>query len=118
MSVSESYDLRPSIPILRLFRARAKLNRERDLAEKLATTSVDVVRNQPGFIGFLDAGPANDTDRNFVFATLWKDVDAIKATFGQEWRVPLLPPGYAELIEDCSVEHYHLTEFSLSGGPA
>jgi len=42
------------------------------------------------------------------------DAGALKARFGPEWRVPLLPPGYAELIEDCSVEHYRLTEQSLA----
>lgn len=44
-----------------------------------------------------------------MFATIWRDADAFTAFFGQEWRVSLLPPGYAELIEVCSIEHYHLT---------
>jgi hypothetical protein len=40
-------------------------------------------------------------------------VDAIRARFGHDWRSSFLPPGYAELIEECSVEHYHLTEQSF-----
>src|ERR1041384_4602997 len=62
---NESYELRPSIPIIRVFRARAKPGREKALAEKLATSSIEVVRGQPGFLGYLAAGPANDHQREF-----------------------------------------------------
>lgn len=102
-------ELRPSVPLLRIFKARAKPGCEAALAAKLATTSAQLVRDQPGLLSFLAGGPANDTDRTFVFATIWRDADALTAFFGQEWRVSLLPPGYAELIEVCSIEHYHLT---------
>ena len=113
VSEDELYELRPSIPIIRVFRARAKRGCEGALAEKLATSSVEVVEDQPGFIGYLVAGPANEHQREFVFASIWADADAVKARFGREWRASLLPPGYAELIEECSVHHYHLTGQSL-----
>ena len=113
MSKDESYELRPSVPIIRVFRARARQGCKRALADKLATSSVQVVQGQPGFFGYLVAGPANESQHEFIFASIWTDADALKARFGQEWRVSLLPPGYAELIEECSVEHYHLTEQSL-----
>lgn len=109
------YELRPSVPILRIFKARAKSGCEGALAEKLATTSAQLVRDRPGLVGFLASRPANDAERDFVFATIWRDADALKAFFGQGWCVSLLPPGYSDLIEVCSVEHYHLTEQFWSG---
>jgi quinol monooxygenase YgiN len=116
MSKNESYELRPSVPIIRVFRAHARQGCKRALADKLATSSVQVVQGQPGFLGYLVAGPANESQHDFIFASIWTDADALKARFGQEWRDSLLPPGYAELIEECSVEHYHLTEQSLGRG--
>jgi quinol monooxygenase YgiN len=113
VSENELYELRPSIPIIRLFRARAKQGCEIALADKLATSSVEVVQGQPGFLGYLVAGPASEVQREFVFASIWTDADAVTARFGEEWRVSLLPPGYAELIDECSVDHYHLTGQSL-----
>jgi quinol monooxygenase YgiN len=110
----EAYELRPSVPIIRVFRARARPGCEKSLADKLATSSVQVVQGQPGSLGFLIAGPANDEQHEFIFASVWADADAIKARFGRAWRVSMLPPGYAELIEECSVEHYHLTGQSLA----
>jgi quinol monooxygenase YgiN len=114
MSMNQRYELRSSIPIIRVFRARVKPGCERALAEKLNTSSVEVVQGQPGFLGYLVAGPANERQREFIFASIWADADAIKARFGAVWRTSLLPPGYAELIENCSVDHYHLTAQSLA----
>jgi len=113
MSENESYELRPSVPIIRVFRARARQGCERALADKLATSSVEVVQGQTGFLGYLVAGPASQHQHEFIFASIWANADAVKARFGEEWRVSLLPPGYAELIEECSVDHYHLTGQSL-----
>ena len=113
VSEHEIYELRPSIPIIRIFRARAKHGCERALADKLATSSVEVVQGQPGFLGYLVAGPASELQHEFVFASIWTGADAVKARFGEEWRISLLPPGYAELIDECSVDHYHLTGQSL-----
>ena len=113
MSENELYELRPSIPIIRIFRARAKQGCERALADKLATSSVEVVQGQPGFLGYLVAGPSSELNHEFVFASIWTEADAVKARFGEEWRVSLLPPGYAELIDECSVDHYHLMGQSL-----
>jgi quinol monooxygenase YgiN len=107
------YELRPTVPILRIFKARAKPGSEGAIAGKLATTSAELVRDQAGLLGFLASRPANDAERDFVFATVWRDADALKTFFGQEWRVSLLPPGYSDLIEVCSVEHYYLTEHLL-----
>jgi len=85
------------------------------LADKLNTSSVEVVQGQPGFLGYLVAGPASERQDEFIFASIWADAEAVKARFGDEWRVSLLPPGYAELIEDCSVHHYQLTGQSFGG---
>jgi len=96
MSSPDRHELRSGVPILRLFKACARPNCESALAEKLATSSVQVVRNEPGFLGLVCAGPANHSDRDFVFASMWRDADAIKARFGHDWLVSFLPLGYAE----------------------
>ena len=118
MPESELYELTPSVPIIRVFRARAKRGCERALADKLATSSVEVVQGQPGFLGYLVAGPASKGRHEFIFASIWADSDAVKARFAEQWRVSMLPPGYAELIEECSVGHYHLTSRALLDAPS
>src|SRR5215475_10849112 len=114
MSKNETYELRPSIPIIRVFRAYARRGCEKALADKLATSSVQVVQGQSGFLGYLVAGPANESQHEFIFASIWADADAVRTRFGAGWRVSHLPPGYAELIVECSVDHYQLTAQSLA----
>lgn len=114
MSEHRSYELLPGVPIIRVFKARARQGCESALAEKLATSSIEVVQHQPGFLGYLVAGPARDEQREYIFASIWVDSDAVKARFGEEWRSSHLPPGYAELIEECFVDHYHLMGQSLA----
>ena len=58
----EFYELRPSVPIIRIFRARARQGCKEALADKLAISSVQAVRGQPGFLGFLAAGTKMSSD--------------------------------------------------------
>ena len=102
------HDQASSGPIVRLFEARAKPGRADELAQKLATTSIEVVRNQPGNEGyFFGRGVAGDHDV-VMFASVWKDLSAVKDRFGADWQHSYLPAGYADLIDECSVRHYDL----------
>jgi hypothetical protein len=101
-------ELKAGVPVMRVFKARAVAGKEAELAEKLATTSVGVVSGKAGFVGHLAGQPAETTGSDFVFITLWKDFSALKAVFGDRWRESFLPPGYAEIIEQHSIEHYEL----------
>lgn len=95
-------------PVLRLFTARAKPGRRDDLAQKFATTSVDVVRDERGNMGYF-YGPSVAGDKDlFVFASVWEDMNAVKKRFGEDWQSSYLPAGYADLIDDCSVRHFDL----------
>ena len=92
-------------PIMRLFEVRVKPGCADDLMGKFATTSADVVRHEPGNKGyFFGQGVAADGDV-VVFASFWRDLEAIKQRFGADWQTSFLPPGYEDLIEDCSVRH-------------
>ena len=97
-------------PIMRLFEVQAKPGRSAELIEKFATTSADVVQGQPGNAGyFFGQGVSND-DGLVVFASIWRDMDAIKERFGARWQESFLPPGYEALIETCAVRHIDLSE--------
>lgn len=91
-------------PVMRLFEVRTKPGCADALLASFATTSADVVRGHPGNLGyFFGRGvPEQDT---VIFASLWRDLDAVKARFGADWQVSYLPDGYEQMIESCSVRH-------------
>jgi len=99
-------ELKAGVPIVRVFRARAKPGKEKELAEKLNKTSPTVVTDKPGFLGYFAGGPAKSDSRDFFFITMWRHFLALREVFGDSWRDSHLPPGYAEIIEEHSIEHY------------
>ena len=98
-------------PILRLFEVKVRDGRAETLLQKFSTTSADVVRNEPGNCGyFFGRGIITDAGQ-LVFASLWKDLDAIKQRFGEDWQASFLPEGYEDMIEEHAIRH-----IDLSGG--
>lgn len=96
-------------PIMRLFEVQVKPGCAQKLLESFATTSAAVVKDEPGNRGYF-FGQCVETDEDTViFASLWRDLDAVKARFGADWRVSFLPPGYEALIESCRVRHFDLS---------
>lgn len=91
--------------VMRLFQAKTRQGGAAELIEKLATTSADVVQHEPGNIGyFFGRGLALD-EETIVFASFWKDLEAVKQRFGEKWQRSFLPEGYEDLILECSVQH-------------
>lgn len=91
--------------VLRLFQVKTKPGCAAALMEKFATTSIDVVRHEPGNKGyFFGRGMAIDEDM-VVFASLWDHLESVKRRFGEDWQSSYLPEGYEDLIEECSVHH-------------
>ena len=104
----------PAGPILRLFEVTVKPGCRAELLKKFATTSADVVSGEPGNEGYLFGSELSVEEHGpdrLVFASLWRDLDAVKERFGVDWQESFLPEGYAALIETSSMRH-----IDLSGG--
>ncbi len=95
-------------PILRLFEVKAKDGCLELLLQKFATTSADVVANEPGNVGYFFGKILHSSDNVAVFASVWDDMRAIESRFGADWQSSFLPDGYEDLIETCSVRHFDL----------
>ena len=92
-------------PILRVFQVQAKPGRASELVAKFGTTSAEVVQGRDGNLGyFFGHGVGSDEDY-VVFTSVLRDLEAVQARFGDTWRESFLPPGYEDLIEECSVRH-------------
>ena len=98
----------PQGPILRLFQVRTKPSCAAELIKKFGVTSAEVVQGHPGNQGyFFGHGVGSDEDY-VVFTSIWRDLKAVKARFGDKWQESFLPPGYEELILECSIRHINI----------
>ena len=91
--------------ILRIFDVRAKDGKVDILRQKLSDTSVDVVKGEPGNLGYFFGESVSSEGNDLVFISVWKDLQSVQSKFGDQWQHSFLPPGYEALIESCSVRH-------------
>lgn len=98
-------------PLLRIFEVRTKPGCAPKLLANFATTSAEVVRDEPGNRGYFFGECVDGGADRVMFVSLWENLDAVKARFGDDWQTSYMPPGYEDLIEDCSVRH-----FDMAGG--
>ena len=91
--------------ILRIFEVRAKPGNAELLKQKLSDTSVTVVDGKPGNLGYFYGQNISSDENDFMFISVWKDLESIKSLFGKEWNESFLPEGYDEIIESCSIKH-------------
>jgi quinol monooxygenase YgiN len=92
-------------PVLRLFEVTTKPGRAEELLASFATTSAAVVRGKPGNAGYFFGREIAREGDTVIFASVWENLDAIKAHFGADWQVSYLPPGYEEMIDSCGNRH-------------
>ncbi len=91
--------------ILRVFEVRAKPGNAGLLIQKLSDTSVNVVKDKPGNLGYFFGANLSSDENDLVFISVWEDLESIKSLFGEKWEESFLPEGYDEIIESCSIKH-------------
>lgn len=97
-------------PLLRVFEVRTKEGCAETLLKNFATTSAGVVQGKPGNQGYFFGRCVEGGENTVMFVSVWKDLDAVKARFGDDWQVSYMPEGYEDLIEDCFVRHFDMSE--------
>ena len=97
-------------PLLRVFNVQAKPGCVSRLLENFASTSAEVVRGKPGNQGYAFGRCIDDGEDRVIFVSVWESLEAVKAHFGQDWQSSYMPPGYGDLIAECSVCHFDMSE--------
>ena len=91
--------------IFRVFEVRAKEGKAESLRLKLSKTSVTIVKDKPGNLGYFFGKHLFSDEHDLVFTSVWKDLESIKSNFGDDWEQSYLPEGYEAIIESCSITH-------------
>ncbi|MEM7653656.1 MAG: antibiotic biosynthesis monooxygenase [Pseudomonadota bacterium] len=97
-------------PLLRIFEVRTKPGCAETLLQNFATTSAGVVKDEPGNKGYFFGRCVQGGDNIVMFVSVWRDLDAVKERFGLDWQTSFMPEGYEDLIEECFVRHFDMSE--------
>jgi len=100
--------------IMRVYRCTMVAGKDAEFLGTALATTHSWLRQQPGLVAFY-AGrpPADSNSRERCMVQIWQNIDAIKAAFGDNWRMPRnLPEEMRPLVESASVsvEHYDIAD--------
>jgi transposase/quinol monooxygenase YgiN len=99
--------------IIRVFFARLHPGKRDDYLRLCYQKGLPAMRAQPGFLGYRVGAPRRGRLEDFVFATLWRDLDCLKSFTGEHWQAASILPGEADLLRDVAVKHYDESYASL-----
>jgi transposase len=92
--------------IIRVFSARLKPGARAAYEDLCLRVSVPLMGAQPGFLTWRMGAEHPDRLDAFVFISLWRDLESLKAFTGDDWEAATILPGEADLLERIAVQHY------------
>jgi heme-degrading monooxygenase HmoA len=96
--------------IVRVFRVTVHDGKQAEFSEFFKTTALPLVQSQPGIVSVTAGLPRPETPNEFCMVMVWRNVEALKAFAGEDWRKPHIHPDEAETVRDRSLHHYELVE--------
>ena len=112
--------------IIRLFTPTIHPGKEREFESFLQQTAIPLVARQSGLIAQHAGRPRDCTSTEYVFVTVWEDVESIRAFAGERWEEAVITADERHLLKHTWIQHYELipapsngrSHDSQSGAPA
>jgi transposase len=92
--------------IIRVFSARLKPSAREAYENLCLRVSVPLMSAQPGFLSWRMGAERPGRSDDFVFISVWRDLESLKAFTGEQWEAASILPGEADLLERVAVQHY------------
>jgi heme-degrading monooxygenase HmoA len=96
--------------IIRVFRPIIHPGKEAEFESFLRDTAVPLVSRQSGLVAQHVGKPRDSSSTEFVFVTVWKDVESIRAFAGEGWQEAVVEPEEEDLLKETWIGHYEVIE--------
>ncbi len=96
--------------ILRVFQVTTHDGKEAEFETFFRETALPLMKAQPGLISLIPGLPRPETPNQFCMVMVWRDLEAMKAFVGEEWRNPHIHPDEARLVKARTITHYEPLE--------
>ncbi len=94
--------------IIRVFRPTIQPGKEREFEAFLRDTALPLVSQQSGLVAQHAGRPRDPSSTEYVYVTVWEDVEAIRAFAGERWQQAVITPDEQDLLRDTWIGHYEL----------
>jgi hypothetical protein len=92
--------------IIRVFRPTIHAGKEREFDAFLRNTALPLVSQQSALVAQHVGRPRDPSLTEYVYVTLWDDVESIRAFAGERWQEALITPDEEHLLKDTWIGHY------------
>ena len=101
--------------IIRVFRPTIHPGKENEFEVFLRETALPLVSQQSGLVAQHVGRPRDSSSTEYLFITVWEDVESIRAFAGERWQEAVIAPDEEHLLKDTWIQHYETLEGPGSG---
>ena len=94
--------------IIRVFRPTIHAGKEAEFESFLRDTAIPLVSQQEGVVAQHVGRPRDSSSTEFVYVTVWEDVESIRAFAGERWQEAVIAPEEEHLLKDTWIGHYEV----------
>ncbi|MDU8945678.1 antibiotic biosynthesis monooxygenase family protein [Ovoidimarina sediminis] len=94
--------------ILRIFRVTVVPDRVEEFRRFFLEKAVPLMRSTDGVEQVLFGLPRPESPNDFAVVMVWRDLAALEAFVGGDWRVPHIDPDELGVVETRALDHYEL----------
>ena len=94
--------------IIRVFRPTIHPGKEAEFESFLRETAIPLVSQQSGVIAQHVGKPRDSASTEFVYVSVWEDVESIRAFAGERWQEAVIAPEEEHLQKDTGIGHYEV----------
>ena len=96
--------------IIRVFRPTIHPGKEAEFEAFLRDTAVPLVSQQAGLVAQHVGMPREPSSTEYLYVTVWDDVESIRAFAGDRWQEAVITPDEEHLLKDTWIGHYEALE--------
>ena len=96
--------------VIRVFRPTIHPGGRHEFESFLRETAVPLVSQQSGIVAQHIGRPRDTSSTEYLFVTVWEDVESIRAFAGERWEEAVITPEEAHLLKDTWIGHYEALE--------
>ena len=93
---------------MRVFRPTIHPGKEVEFEAFLREVAVPLVSRQSGLVAQYVGRPRDPSSTEYVFVTVWEDVESIRAFAGERWQQAVITPEEEHLLKDTWIGHYEV----------
>ena len=96
--------------IIRAFRPTIHPGKEAEFEAFLQETAVPLVSQQSGLVAQHVGRPRDPSSSEYLYVTIWDDVESIRTFAGERWEEAVITPDEAQRLKQTWIGHYEVLE--------